>query len=70
MTAPYRTPNELRRAGFAALTKALGPVDAIRFLQQFDPGAGDYTAVRGALLGSPTVDELLRELRDRNRDKT
>ena len=24
--------------------KSLGPADAIRFLQQFDPGYGDYTA--------------------------
>ena len=66
MTVPYRTPNELRRAGFAALNEALGPIDAIRFLRQFDRGTGDYTAERAALLGSPKVGDLLRDLRDKN----
>jgi hypothetical protein len=66
MTTPYRTPNELRRAGLAALNEKLGPVDAIRFIQQFDLGSGDYTAERATLLGSPTVDNLLRELGDKD----
>lgn len=40
------TPTELRRKGFLALVNALGYVDAIRFLQQYDPGQGDYTKER------------------------
>ena len=51
------TPAELRRVGIDALVKALGPVGMARFLQQFDPGHGDYTAQRYAILGNPTVDE-------------
>ncbi len=47
---------ELRRAGIEALAKALGPVGMARFLQQFDPGQGDYTAERGRILGNPSVD--------------
>lgn len=53
---------ELRRVGIDALVKALGPVGMARFLQQFDPGHGDYTAERHAILGSPTVDELMDEV--------
>jgi len=61
------TPQELRRAGIEALLKALGPVGMARFLQQFDPGQGDYTAERDAVLGSSTVDELMDEIeRQRN----
>jgi hypothetical protein len=56
------TPAELRRAGIDALVKALGPVGMARFLQQFDPGHGDYTADRDRTLGNPTVDELMDEL--------
>jgi hypothetical protein len=37
------TPAELRRAGIDALLRTLGPVGMARFLQQFDPGHGDYT---------------------------
>jgi hypothetical protein len=40
------TPAELRRAGIDALVRALGPVGMARFLQQFHPGHGDYTADR------------------------
>lgn len=59
---------ELRRAGIDALVKALGPVGMARFLQQFDPGKGDYTAERDQILGSATVDELMDEL-ERGRRK-
>lgn len=56
---------ELRRVGLDALVKALGPVGMARFLQQFDPGHGDYTAQRYAILGNPTVDELMVEVERR-----
>ena len=32
------TPIELKRKGFQALVEALGYVDVIRFLRQYDPG--------------------------------
>ncbi|MGO9595026.1 MAG: hypothetical protein ACLQFF_02360 [Steroidobacteraceae bacterium] len=53
---------ELRRAGIDALLKALGPVGMARFLQQFDPGQGDYTTERTRFLGNPTVDDVMGEL--------
>ena len=56
---------ELRRVGLDALVKALGPVGMARFLQQFDPWHGDYTAQRYAILGNPTVDELMVEVERR-----
>jgi hypothetical protein len=63
MTSRNKTANDIRQAGIAALTRALGPVETIRFLQQFDLGSGDYTAERARHLGNPTVEELLRELK-------
>jgi len=61
------TPAELRRARIDALVKALGPVGMAHFLQQFDPGHGDYTADRDRILGNPTVDDLMDELEHRRR---
>jgi len=58
---------EIRRAGIDALVKTLGPLGMVRFLQQLDPGHGDYMAQRFATLGNPTVDELLDETERRGR---
>jgi hypothetical protein len=52
------TPTELRRKGFQALVDALGSVDAIRFLRQYDPGQGDYTQERHQWLDSLTMDDF------------
>ena len=37
---------EIHKQGIDALAKVLGPVDAVRFLQIYDPGSGDYTKER------------------------
>jgi len=37
-------PNEVRNAGMQALENALGHVGMVKFLQQFEPGYGNYTA--------------------------
>jgi hypothetical protein len=41
-----KTLNEIHQQGINALVKALGPVDAVRFLQIYDQGSGDYTKER------------------------
>jgi hypothetical protein len=43
----------------------LGPVGMARFLQQFDPGQGDYTAERSRILGNPSVDAVMDEIERR-----
>ena len=53
---------ELRRAGIDALARALGPVGMARFLQQFDPGQGEYTAERSRILLNLSVDEVMGEI--------
>ena len=63
MPVTTRTLNDIRHTGMTALTKALGPVDTIRFLQQFSTGHGDYTRERRTLLGNLTFDDLLAELK-------
>ena len=63
MKQTLRTPNDIREAGIHVLMETLGPANTIRFLQQFDPGHGDYTAERQKLLGNPTMAELVQEIK-------
>ncbi|MBD2665696.1 hypothetical protein B6N60_04502 [Richelia sinica FACHB-800] len=57
------TPIELYRKGFQALVDALGYVDAIRFIRQFDNGNGDYTEERHQWLDEVTMDEILADIK-------
>ena len=59
------TPIELNRKAFKALIEALGYVDAIRFLKQFDEGSGDYTRERHQWLDSLSLDEIWTEIQQR-----
>jgi hypothetical protein len=63
MNAMRMTNEEIRRAGMAALTKAMGPTGAIRFIRHFDKGHGDYTAERAAILGDLSFDEIVSALK-------
>lgn len=62
-TAPtprrYRTAAEVNSTGIKALVAALGVSDTARFLQQYGPGLGDYTAERDATLGDMDLDEAV-----------
>lgn len=59
MSGTTLTQNEIVRAGYKALVEALGPVNFIRFLQQFETGSGDYTRERERLLGDASVDVIV-----------
>ena len=62
------TPIELYRKGFKALVDALGYVDAIRFIRQFNDGSGDYTQERHQWLDPLTMDEILADIEQRQDD--
>ena len=62
MNVKNMTAAQIRTAAYEAVLNELGPAGLIRFLQQFDPGHGDYTAERKELLGNPSVDELADEI--------
>jgi len=46
MSRGIKTLNEIRIQGFDVLVKNLGPADAIRFIQSYTHGSGDYTKER------------------------
>lgn len=56
------TPIELNPKGFKALVDALGYVDAVRFLKQFDNGTGDYTQERHQWLDQISLDDIWTDL--------
>ncbi|MCK4342430.1 MAG: hypothetical protein KAY37_11985 [Phycisphaerae bacterium] len=58
---------EIRKAGLEALCERLGPAGTLRFLQQFDPGHGDYTKNRHSWLDHLTVDEIAESIKKRRR---
>jgi len=50
---------QIRMEGWKALTDALGPAGAMRFMMQYDPGYGDYTQERREIFADLTIDSLL-----------
>jgi hypothetical protein len=54
----YRTPEEIRTKGLAALKRELGAAGMIRFLHQFDRGNGDWATERHAWAEKLTWDDI------------
>ncbi|NOH01643.1 MAG: hypothetical protein HND47_06620 [Chloroflexi bacterium] len=62
MNTEYLTLNEIRTIGFEALLRELGPVGAIRFIQQYETGRGNYTRDRRKWLPKKSVLEIGRQI--------
>ena len=63
-----KTINQVREEGFAALIKALGPGDAIRYVNSFDQGSGNYTEEKYQR-PEEDFDTVVTRIRDRNEPK-
>jgi hypothetical protein len=62
MTTETLSLYQIRTIGFEALIKELGPAGAIRFIQQYETGRGDYTRTRKKTLPKKTVREIGKEI--------
>lgn len=62
MSGVLLEPVELRARGFEALVGALGWVNAVRFLQQYEKSSLDYTSERQQILPDWSAEELVRQL--------
>lgn len=60
-----KTQDEIIRQGYKALVNSLGVVDAIRFIQHFTPGQGDYTEERHEWLDQTPLEDILTSMRQR-----
>ena len=55
--------SEITRYAIDLLSKEMGIVDTVRFLNQFTTGYGDYTEERDALFKDLTLDEILATIK-------
>jgi hypothetical protein len=60
MNVQTMTPQQIRVAGIEALSRELGLVGMIRFMQQFEMGQGDYSKDRHQWLDKYTVDDIAK----------
>lgn len=65
MNVQTMTPQQIRVAGLAALSRELGLVGMIRFMQQFELGQGDYSKDRHQWLDKYTVDDIAKMVHEK-----
>ena len=53
---------ELRARGFEVLVRELGWVNAVRFIQQYEPTNHDYTTQRDGILPSWNPAQILEQM--------
>jgi hypothetical protein len=63
MITQTRTLEQIRLVGLEALSRELGPVGMIRFLQQFETGHGDYSSDRHQWLDHLSLDDLVDQIK-------
>ena len=56
---------QVRQRGLEILSRELGPIGLVRFLQQFEMGKGNYTEERHQWLDEFTVDEIANQIQKR-----
>jgi len=52
----------LRDAGWNALVKSIGLINATRFILQYESGYGDYTRIKKGLFKGKSVIDLCKEI--------
>jgi len=65
MNIQTMTPQQIRSAGLAALSRELGVVGMIRFMQQFEMGQGDYSKDRHKWLDQYSVDDIAKMIQEK-----
>ena len=63
MNIQAKSLSEITRHAIDLLSKDMGIVDTVRFLNQFTTGYGDYTEEREALFQDLTLDEILASMK-------
>jgi len=66
MTA--KTLHQIQQEGLEVLVDKLGPADAIRFLQIYETGSGDWTRDRKKIL-EKDPDKIIKNIMERRKKK-
>ena len=64
-----KTLDEIRTRGFEVLVNNLGPADAIRFIQSYSHGNGDYTKERKQWL-EKDFDKVIQGIKEQQKKKS
>ena len=67
MNTQSMTLEQIREAGIAALSRELGVVGMIRFMQQFETGEGDYSKDRHQWLDGRDADAIARRIQEKHK---
>ncbi len=68
MSTEIRPLSEINQQATSILAREMGIADALRFLNQFSNGSGDYTAERENWLGSLSLEQITSAIKaDRGR---
>ena len=63
MSATIRPLAEITEQATTILFREMGVVDALRFLNQFRVGSGDYTSERGQWLDDLSLEQITAEIK-------
>jgi len=63
MSIQVRPLHEITQQAIELLTKEMGVVETVRFLNQFTTGYGNYTEEREALYKGMTLDQVLAAMK-------
>lgn len=63
MSIAIRTLSEINQQATAILAREMGIADALRFLNQFSSGSGDYTKERDQWLGNLSLEQITSEIK-------
>ena len=69
MKAEIRPLSELNEQATEVLVREMGIVDALRFLNQFSTGTGNYTQQREQWLGNLSLDEITSQIKSRREQR-
>ncbi len=58
---------EINKEALRVLYKEIGIVNTIRFMNQFTTGYGDYTKEREQLFAGMTLDDILAEIKQKQK---
>ena len=65
MSAEIQSLSQLNQKATQILVKEMGIVDAIRFLNQFTVGSGDYTKDREQWLGDLPLEQVIKDIKSK-----
>ncbi len=69
MITENMTLNEVQQAGLAALSRELGPVGFVRFLQMFERGYGDYSQECSNWIEEQSIEDIVKRIQEKRSEQ-